>query len=547
VVVAGATRQGVLRLLVESPPLAASPKLTVKEAAERAFAADAASGVAYLFGAEAADDPELGRFLELSVAADLGGPWDLAYALERELPEGFRVEPDLPSSFGAADPDQAVAADLEEGLEEFAAPHDWALQLVRAPQAWALPAAPGRSSEGRGVVVGHPDTGYVLHAELEAAALDLARDADVIDDDDDASDPLEHGRFPEFLQPGHGTRTASVIVGRRGRTLTGVAPEAVLVPIRTVRSVIQIADGDVAKAVNHARRIGCHVVSMSLGGLGFSGLEQAINRAVREGLIVLAAAGNFIPFRIISWPARYRNCLAIAAINIDETPWKPSSRGSKIVVSAPGESVWVPDLANRSHPPVTTSSGTSFAVTHVAGAAACWLSYHGRDALIARFGAQNLQAAFVHGLRTSSRRVNGLPDDKFGAGILDVGALLQAPLADPSTLRELEEAIEVVSVAEEDFYELFPELDRETVDRRLATALGVDVAGVPELVARYGRELLHLVAEDRTLHEQLGGDESLLELERAGPIVSGQRLSLELAQAVGRTRGEGSPGSSASE
>jgi serine protease len=49
----------------------------------------------------------------------------------------------------------------------------------------------------------------------------------------------------------------------------GVAPRADLVPIRAVESVVQFFDSDVARAVEHARLVNCHVVSMSLGGTGF--------------------------------------------------------------------------------------------------------------------------------------------------------------------------------------------------------------------------------------------------------------------------------------
>jgi hypothetical protein len=96
--------------------------------------------------------------------------------------------------------------------------------------------------------------------------------------------------------------------------------------------------------------------------------------------------------------------------------------------------------------------------------------------------------------------------------------------------------VEVARVDGGDLYELFPDVDAATVDRRLASALGVTEASVPALVRRYGRELLHLVAEDRTLHEQVGGRGSDPELEGTAPSVSGRRLSLELAHVVGEVR-----------
>jgi hypothetical protein len=70
------------------------------------------------------------------------------------------------------------------------------------------------------------------------------------------------------------------------------------------------------------------------------------------------------------------------------------------------------------------SSGTSFATACVAGAIATWLAYHGRDALIARYGAANLARVAKDLLRSVTER-NG------EAGPLDIDAFLAAPLPDP--------------------------------------------------------------------------------------------------------------------
>src|SRR3712207_5341689 len=132
--------------------------------------------------------------------------------------------------------------------------------------------------------VGHPDTGFTLHPGLGQAALELTRDRDVLEDDDDALDPLippDQSPWP-IPSPGHGTQTGSVIAGRGTEQsgVVGVAPKALLVPIRAVESVVQLFDSDVARAVDHARTAGCHIVSMSLGGKGFFGLREAIQQAV---------------------------------------------------------------------------------------------------------------------------------------------------------------------------------------------------------------------------------------------------------------------------
>jgi thermitase len=81
------------------------------------------------------------------------------------------------------------------------------------------------------------------------------------------------------------------------------------------------------------------------------------------------------------------------------------------------------------------TNGTSYAVAHLAGAAALWLAHHGHPALVARYGAPLVQAAFLHQLRLPGvcARPPGWDDD-WGVGRVDAEALLAAPLPDPAAL-----------------------------------------------------------------------------------------------------------------
>ncbi|MET0325245.1 MAG: S8/S53 family peptidase, partial [Ilumatobacteraceae bacterium] len=208
-----------------------------------------------------------------------------------------------------------------------AASPDWALRAMRVPEALAL--IPPARAAGKGIRIGHPDSGYSDHFALGLGQLDRQQDRDVISGDDEALDPLKPPKksfFNPLPNPGHGTSTASVIVGQGTDTgFHGVATAATLVPIRATESVVQVFDSDVAKAVRWARTHGCLVVSMSLGGKGFFGLQDAIGEAVAAGMIVLAAAGNQVGF--VTAPASYDNCIAVAASGADGKPWAGSSHG----------------------------------------------------------------------------------------------------------------------------------------------------------------------------------------------------------------------------
>ena len=127
--------------------------------------------------------------------------------------------------------------------------------------------APGEVSFSR---EGHPHrtAGYRDRGVpgTDRAALDLDRAADILDGDKYPTDPSISGT----ANPGHGTGTASVVISREAGVMVGSAPEATLVPIRCTTDV-KIFDGTpVAAAIEHATRVGCDVITMSLGGLPVS-------------------------------------------------------------------------------------------------------------------------------------------------------------------------------------------------------------------------------------------------------------------------------------
>ena len=63
------------------------------------------------------------------------------------------------------------------------------------------------------------------------------------------------------------------------------------VVIDTMVDHLERHNANVARAVQHATRAQCDVISMSLGGRAFFGLERAINDAVRRDIIVLCHGG----------------------------------------------------------------------------------------------------------------------------------------------------------------------------------------------------------------------------------------------------------------
>jgi hypothetical protein len=504
-----------LRLLVEAPDGDASTELALRRFIEERLGLDARGmnwRVDRLFQSfgEAVDD-ELIRFFEVTGAIIVSPAYPvhkLAFDLARRLSDTgpFTVDPDLPSSaFGYVAQDPASAAGLPveaaegpRGLADTSSKF-WALDDIRARAAWSLPPRPGGAARGAGIRIGHPDTGYSLHPELEVGALDLALDRDVIDSDDDARDPLQKRWWFPLDTPGHGTHTGSVIAGRSTGQISGVAPEASLVPIRTIKSVVQVFDGDVAKAVHHAHQ----VISMSLGGIGFIGLQAAIVSAVQDGVIVLGAAGNDVGFVVA--PAIYPECIGVGASTADGQPWSRSSHGPAVDVCAPGESVWAASVNADVSPPVfdvrQNHNGTSYGTAHLAGVAALWLAHHGYGTLVNTYGGDRVQAVFVELLKSVGyRRPTGWDTGQYGVGIVDAEGLLKATLPALAAVAQLQPRW--ISSADR-FRSVLPELSPDEATQRAVAISGVvGDAQVEGWLNRFGRELVYLLTEDRRLRRE---------------------------------------------
>jgi hypothetical protein len=384
-------------------------------------------------------DADLPRFLVLQfpgVARTIATP--TLYRMASELAGGLYLAscvPDIGATF-VVDPDpehpitESAAGDAVLRItclaaEDPALPKSWAIESLRADRAFA-------KTKGAGIVIAQPDTGIAVHPELDAAAFDLSKAKNILDNSSDPTDPLRSG----LGNPGHGTATSSVVISRGAGQISGSAPEATLVPIRCVESVILGIDGaPLARAIAHARRVGADVISMSLGGPFYHpAIGAALEQAVTAGIIVVAAAGNCVqPF--VVYPASDPNVIALAGVDHEDQPWRGTSRGPKVDVAAPAENVFTarrtPDDGGIGT--VAPSQGTSFATALTAGVAALWLAHFGRDGVRAEARRRGITVhqLFRAALKASARppRSGTWDQTSFGSGIVDAEALLDLPLA----------------------------------------------------------------------------------------------------------------------
>ena len=442
-----------------------------------------------------ADEPALERFRLLIVKRvtrpDRADLFELANDMRGVL-GAVTVEPDLGTNYYEGDADRPAPGTPESSDFAFwcwvgdgARPNDpnWAITKTNVIKAWVYAAEKGKATKGNDILIFQPDTGVVpQHAELPPNSDKDPRSANFVEGGTTPLDQMQSGG-----NPGHGTGTGSVVASPEGGRMVGSAPLSKLVPIRCIETVAVFDQSPVAQAIDHARRKGAHVITMSLGGIFSSALRAAIRQAVQSNAIVLAAAGNCVGE--VVWPARYRETIAVAGINEAFKPWRGSCNGSAIDISAPAELVLRADPRSTSEPhaAVDGGQGTSFAVALTAGVAALWLAHHGRDALIAKLPAvKTLQWMFRNLVMATAHKPQGFDHENFGAGIVDALALLQI---DPNRANEGPGELEAAGL-ESDAIEL-----RELVYEAFGT-IGVEAAA-PAIADRQHRPEIACAAFDR--------------------------------------------------
>jgi serine protease len=430
----------------------------------------------------------------------VGGAWDTMYRL-RAQPEVVHAEPlfeyEVPDVHGQPTVRVRAAGGGDDPLTD--GKFEWSLERAGVIDAWSLFAS---GTPGAGVVIGHPDTGFTPHPDLaDSARLLVDLGFDFNDDDANPMDDLDDG----FLDnPGHGTGTGSVLVSSRGPGaglppepfVSGAAPFASLIPIRATESVVLFSMRALRRSIDHAVSKGARVISISLGGpLPSPSLNDAIGRANDAGTIVLAAAGNQVG--AVVFPAAFERTIAVAASTFSDGEWPGSSRGDAVDITAPGASVWRAKVERGTGTPfkfsVNRGSGTSFAVATTAGIAALWISFHGFNNLVSRYGAGQIARVFKSLLQSTCRTPPGWDTNNFGPGIVDAHALLFAPLPVVSPARKLRDperaAVAMDTTGVESFVHLMPGTPRTQIERGLAAMLQVSDRDLPHALQDVGDEL----------------------------------------------------------
>ncbi|MGI5395852.1 type VII secretion-associated serine protease mycosin [Streptomyces sp. CA-251251] len=290
----------------------------------------------------------------------------------------------------------------------------WALDALHTDEAW-------RTTKGAGVTVAVLDTG------VEADHPDLV--GNVLDGKDLVGFGAREG---DRAWARHGTAMAGIIAGHghgagNAEGAMGVAPEAKILPLRVI-----LEDGDPSRAkarktrgnaladgIRWATDHGADIINLSLGDDSASAHpepaeDEAIQYALREGVVVVASAGNGgEKGDHISYPAAYPGVIAATAVDRYGTRASFSTRRWYATVSAPGVDVIIADPDHRYY----EGWGTSAASAFVSGAAALVKSAH-----------PELTPAQVKSLLEDTARnapAEGR-DDSRGYGFVDPAAAIEA-------------------------------------------------------------------------------------------------------------------------
>lgn len=183
--------------------------------------------------------------------------------------------------------------------------------------------------------------------------------------------------IPEGKTPApnwHGTGVVALLAGDPSSGTPGLIPDG---EFYAAGVFFTDPSGDFAtdtvsilKALDWMSALNVKVVNMSFAGPRDELVQKAIARLAGKGMVFVAAAGNEGPTAAPSYPAAYKQVMAVTAVNRELRNYAYANRGGHIDVAAPGVRIWtaVPDAQEGYR------SGTSFAAPYVTAIVATMLN-----------------------------------------------------------------------------------------------------------------------------------------------------------------------------
>lgn len=305
----------------------------------------------------------------------------------------------------------------------------WGLHQLRAPTAWT-------KATGAGVVIAIVDSGVdAQHPEFAGRLLSGASWVDC------GNGPVPCSRWDDAH--GHGTAVAGVAAAPDdNRGIIGIAPDAMILPVRVLDHNNTGVAGNVAAGIRWAADRGAHVINVSIGGppgsgpvldlVGLNGgIAEAAEYALNKNVLVVFAAGNeSTPVCANESLTTAAGALCVGAVDRRglHAPYSNFGHGIDVVAAGGVGSVFCDhdeedvlstwplekDECDDGRAGYTTAAGTSLAAPHVSGVAA----------LLAQRGVRGRAAGSRIRATAADLGVPG-PDPLYGAGLVDAVAALQ--------------------------------------------------------------------------------------------------------------------------
>jgi subtilisin family serine protease len=221
---------------------------------------------------------------------------------------------------------------------------------------------------------------------------------------------------PDEKPHAHGTAVAGAIASQARLRLMGVAPAARILAVKAFGATDTSAEGttmNILKGLEWSMQNGARVINMSFAGPDAPVMRNVLAGAAKQGIILIAAAGNAGPKSPPLYPGSDAHVIAVSATDADDKLFSASNRGTYISVAAPGVDILLP-APDQGY---QVTSGTSFAAAHVSGIVALMLQRN-----------PTLTPAMVRSILQSTAKDIGEKghDDRFGAGLADAFKAIMA-------------------------------------------------------------------------------------------------------------------------
>ena len=252
-------------------------------------------------GKQLAPDQNLSKLCNIVFDTAKVATVDEAIMMLERLPEVEYAEPNYIVRIMSASEEDTIYdhLDAEKYMAEPLYSQQWGPGAINLPWLWNQPKSKKRpviAIIDTGVDIEHPDLKdniWTNEAEVNGAG----------GKDDDKNGFFDDIHGYDFVnntgvitdRNGHGTHCAGIAaaVGNNGIGITGANPDALFMPVQVMDKSGTGSVATIIKGIDYANANGADILSMSIGGCGYSSAEEeALRKAFYNGKHLVAAAGN---------------------------------------------------------------------------------------------------------------------------------------------------------------------------------------------------------------------------------------------------------------